>query len=71
MDRQDFESSMIASIGYDPSTSILEIEFKKNGAVWQYYDFQESTYYDFIGGGSIGKYFLTHIRGHYTEIRVG
>ena len=71
MDRQYVESSMINSIGFDPNTSTLEIEFKSNGAIWQYYDFSESTFYEFIGSASVGKFFLTNIRGHYTENRVG
>lgn len=71
MDRQYVESSMIASIGYDPNLATLEIEFKKNGAIWQYYNFQESTYYEFIGSGSIGKFFLANIKGHYAENQIG
>ena len=71
MDRQYVESSMIASIGFDSNTSTLEIEFKKNGAVWQYYDFPESTYYEFIGSDSVGKFFLSHIKGQYSENQLG
>lgn len=62
---------MIASIGYDSDTSTLEIEFKSNSAIWQYYDFQESTYHEFVGSGSLGKFFLTHIKGQYSENKVG
>ncbi len=62
---------MIASIGYDSNSSTLEIEFKKNGAIWQYFDFQESTYYQFIGSSSFGKFFLANIKGQYTENQVG
>ncbi len=61
---------MIDSIGFDPNTSTLEIEFK-NCAVWQYYDFPESTYYEFIGSDSVGKFFLHNIKGHYSENQVG
>ena len=41
MDRQPVNSKMINSIGYDSSTGTLEIEFKTDGAVWQYFDFPE------------------------------
>lgn len=71
MERQYVESSMIASIGYNSDSSTLEIEFKKNGAVWQYYDFSESTYFEFIGSSSVGKFFLAHIKGQYTENQIG
>lgn len=71
MERQYVESSMILSIGYDSNTSTLEVEFKSNGAIWQYYDVSENIYYEFIGSGSVGKYFLQNIRGQYSESQVG
>lgn len=71
MDRQYVESSMIASIGYDPNTATLEIEFKSNGAIWQYYEFPESAFYEFLSAGSVGKFFLNQIKGNYSENRVG
>lgn len=71
MDRQYVTSSAITSIGFDPNTSTLEIEFSKNSAVWQYYNFPESTYYEFIGSDSLGKFFLDHIKEQYSENRVG
>ena len=52
---------MIMSVGFDPSSCVLEVEFK-NGAVWQYYDFSESQWYEFQGSESKGKYFNKHIR---------
>ncbi|MBI2519491.1 MAG: KTSC domain-containing protein [Bdellovibrio sp.] len=70
MERQAVNSSMIASVGYDSSTSTLEIEFKKNGAVWQYFDVSESVYYEMMSG-SIGKNFLAMIKGQYVESQVG
>ena len=44
MERQNVESSLAISVGYDPATSTLEIEFKTSGAVWQYYDVPESVF---------------------------
>jgi hypothetical protein len=70
MDRRNIESTMISSIGYDFSSSALEIEFK-SGVVWQYYDFPESTWYEFDNAESHGKYFLSQIKGQYTEVKVG
>lgn len=71
MDRQYVDSSMIASVGYDFNSGILEIEFKNSETIWQYYDVQESIYFEFMSSGSLGKYFLTNIKGQYTENRVG
>ncbi|MBK8943671.1 MAG: KTSC domain-containing protein [Ignavibacteriae bacterium] len=71
MDREYVDSSMITSVGYDSNSGTLELEFKNGGAIWQYYDVQESTYYEFMSSGSLGKYFLANIKGQYTENRVG
>mgnify|MGYP000415686133 CR=1 FL=1 len=70
MQRRYIESTMIDSIGYDASSSTLEIEFK-SGAVWQYYDFPESTWYEFDGAESQGRFFHAYIKGHYRETQVG
>jgi hypothetical protein len=70
MERQSVQSSMIVSIGYESTTSILEIEFN-DGPVWQYFDVPESVYYELIGASSIGKYFHRNVKGQYSETRVG
>ena len=70
MEREYVESSMITSIGYDATTSTLEIEFKSSGAIWQYYGFPENLYYE-CKANSIGKFFHSHIKGQYAESRVG
>lgn len=65
MERQYVESSMITSIGYDESSSTLEVEFK-SGVVWQYYDFPEYMWYEFQTAESKGKYFHAYIREQFT-----
>ncbi len=70
MDRGFIDSEMIRSIGFDASTSTLEVEFN-SGAVWQYFDFPESNWYEFRNAESKGKYFNREIRNHYSESRVG
>ncbi len=70
MDRQSVESSAITGVGYDPSTSILEIEFKSGGAVWEYYDVPESVYYELMNG-SVGKYFHANIKDQYSGNQIG
>lgn len=69
MDRQYVSSTAITSIGYDVTNSILEIEFKSSGEVWQYYDFPESSYYEMMAT-SHGKYFHANVRGRFREARV-
>ncbi len=70
MERKSIESSMIRSIGFDPESSILEIEFN-SGAIWQYFDFPESEWYEFENAESQGKYFNSEILNQYTESQVG
>lgn len=71
MDRDIVDSSMMASIGYDQSTGIVEVEFQKNGQVWQYYDVPEITYNEVRAGDSLGRAFNTMIRNHFREARIG
>ncbi len=70
MDRKNIESSMIHSIGYDSANSTLEIEFN-SGAIWQYFDFPESSWYEFDAADSQGKFFHREIKNQYPESRVG
>lgn len=70
MERQFVESSLATSVGYDPNTSTLEIEFKSNSEVWQYYEVPENVYHEMMSA-SIGKYFLANIRKKYPDSRVG
>ena len=70
MERKNIESSMLQSIGYDASSSTLELEFK-TGAVWQYSDFPESLWYEFDASESQGKFFHREIKNQYPEAKVG
>ncbi len=68
MDRKYISSSMINSIGYDPETETLEIEFS-GGAVWQYSDVPADVWDDFESSGSQGRFFHQNIKGQYAEAR--
>lgn len=70
MERQYIDSSMILSIGYDIQLSILEIEFKSNNQVWQYFDVPEYIWYEMESTTSKGKYFHSNIKGKYSENRI-
>jgi len=68
MDRQQVDSSMALSLGYDELTFTLEIEFR-SGEVWRYHNVPENVYLEMISG-SIGKYFQAHIKDQYPETPV-
>jgi hypothetical protein len=70
MEREYVQSSMIKSFGFDSSSSTLEVEFN-SGAVWQYFDVSESTYYEMKSAESCGKFFNANIRDQYAESQVG
>ncbi|SEO24970.1 KTSC domain-containing protein [Mucilaginibacter gossypiicola] len=70
MQRRAVQSSALSSVGYDPDTHILELEFRENGGVWQYFGFSLATYKKFINADSLGHFFVTRIKGKYPELKV-
>ena len=71
MSRQPVRSSNIKSIGYDSSTSTLEVEFL-SGSVYQYMRVPESTYRGLMAANSHGKYLNQHVKGagyQYRQVR--
>jgi len=71
MERDDVESKMIASIGYDGSSGTLEVECRSSRQIWEYYDVPESTYHELRAASSVGKAFNAMIIGQFREARVG
>ncbi len=61
MERQYVSSSNIASIGYDASDMILEVEFL-NGAIYQYYDVPQSVYDGLMFASSHGSYLDAYVK---------
>ena len=69
MNRAYLASSMMASVGYDPSTRILEIEFT-TGAVYHYLDVPLELYNDLLEAPSHGRFFHSRIRRTFTHHRI-
>jgi hypothetical protein len=71
MIRYPVSSSDVASVGYDASTSTLEVEFH-SGGIYRYLGVPEQ---DFValtsGSGSVGRYLNAQIKGRYRYQRVG
>ena len=55
MERTPVQSSNLASVGYDPQTATLEVEFL-NGSIYQYFSVPESVYNGLINASSKGSY---------------
>lgn len=68
MQRTLVESSTMVSVGYDPDSETLEIEFV-NGHLYQYFDVPPTLFEELLGSDSAGGYLNAAIRGHYRYAR--
>ncbi len=69
MDRISVQSSNIRSVGFEASSSTLEVEFN-SGSVYQYLNVPESEYEGLMDAGSKGRYLNGNIKGRYEDIKV-
>jgi len=69
MDRIPVASSNISSVGYDPTSSILEVEFN-SGSIYQYLNVPQTEYEGLMNAGSKGRYLNRNIKGRYEDIKV-
>ncbi len=69
MERHPVISSDLASIGYNPATQTLEIEFKATG-IYQYFSVPPHIFESLRTTPSPGKYFLQHIKGKFAWEKV-
>jgi len=65
MKREDVDSSMIVSVGYDAEERILEVEFD-GGKIYQYFDVPQEEYAGLMDAESKGQYMLGNIIDMYT-----
>jgi hypothetical protein len=69
MNRHPVSSSDIASIGYDSTSSQLEIEFRKGG-VYMYMNVQEAVYSQLMNSASKGSFFHQFIKEKYSYHKI-
>jgi hypothetical protein len=65
VERQPVASTSIRSIGHDPDTGILEIEFQ-NDSIYQYEAVPEFLIRGLLASQSKGHFFRTRIQDRYT-----
>jgi len=70
MNRILVSSSNIRSIGYDPQSSILEVEFT-SGDIYQYFDVPEHLYHELMSAPSMGQFLNDYIKYSYRYQKVG
>lgn len=69
MDMTSVDSSNVSAVGYDDSSSTLQVEFN-NGATYQYFDVPERIYLCLRDAGSVGGYLAANIKGVYRYSKV-
>lgn len=69
MNRTPVSSSTVVSVGYEPSTLTLEVEFK-NGSIYQYFDMPDSVYQELMRASSVGKFLNANIKNNYRYVRL-
>lgn len=69
MNRIPVSSSNVSSVGYDPETQTLEIEFN-NGSIYQYFNVPQTVHEALMGASSVGKFLNAQIKGHYRYAKV-
>ncbi len=64
-----FESSNVSKIGYEPTNSTLEVEFK-NGGTYHYYDVPEHIWEAFKAADSKGMFIHQNLKGQFRYSKV-
>jgi hypothetical protein len=70
MERQPVESSNISSVGFDPETETLEVEFR-NGSIYQYFGVPLPLFEQLTQSPSIGSFLNINIKESFPYERVG
>ncbi len=69
MRREPVDSTNIASVGYDPATGLLEVEFH-GGRIYQYNGVPQDVVDNLFSAVSKGGYFARNIRMSYPYRRI-
>jgi len=69
VERIPVSSSNVQSIGYDPASKTLEVEFN-DGAIYQYHGVPQDTYDGFLRASSKGSYLHANIKNQYSYTKL-
>jgi len=67
MNRKDMDSDAIKSIGYDEEKQIVEVEIKKTGRVYRYFNVPLQDYLALIEAETIGGYYNKVFKDKFPE----
>jgi hypothetical protein len=73
IERKGVSSTCLRNTGYDPENKTLDLEFRKGGAVYEYFDVPKRTHTGLRKASSVGRYFNKHVRNEFDfrKIRGG
>ncbi len=69
MERKSVNSSTIRSVGYEPSSQTLEIEFT-SGSICQYSRVSAEIYRKLMAAPTIGSFFKNNIEDEFNAKRI-
>jgi predicted nuclease of predicted toxin-antitoxin system len=64
------ESSAISSIGYDPQSQTLDIEFRASGETYRYFEVPDTEYQGLLRADSKGVYLNSRIKPKYRTKKI-
>lgn len=70
MVREPVESSSISSVGFDPESQVLEVEFRRGGRVFRFFDVPEFMFKGLMLARSKGQFVATRIADRYRSEQV-
>lgn len=68
MRREPVDSSAISSVGYDPESETLEVEFT-SGGIYEYHGVPRKVFRALMAAPSKGQFLAKRIRGQYESSR--
>ena len=68
--REPVASTNILSLGYDPASETLEVEFS-SGSIYQYYNVGSALYEQLMMASSKAQFLNVYIKNAYPFSRVG
>lgn len=69
MERKPIKSDNLKSVGYDPKTEELDIEFK-SGTVYRYFRVPAHIYEALLSAPSAGKYHHQNIKDRFEFVKL-
>ena len=67
---EEDRSSVVSALAYDRMTVALYVEFKKNGAVWQYKGVGQGLFEELLGAISVGSCFAKSVKPQFEGRKV-